>query len=195
MTVTKPFSSSLVCTQTANLALGLSKLHVICAGQIGAWNRVHTIVNSCLPLETLALTYELVLSTFFTLIGNINYKMNFILNQTQPLERQYCIYSQSKTNGKHTCKHIHSKYTDKQREFIHQLQREHHWERSGSTLDEQQSRGHTVKTERGTRMTQRKMRIKSKEIDQGMTRVERKGLVQKCYTLVVADAVLLSIAV
>lgn len=52
-----------------------------------------------------------------------------------------------------------------------------------------------MKTERGTRMTQRKMRIKSKEIDQGMTRVERKGLVQKCYTLVVADAVLLSIAV
>lgn len=116
MTVTKPFSSSLVCTQTANLALGLLKLHVICAGQIGAWNRVHTIVNSRLPLETLALTYELVLSTFFTLIGNINYKMNFILNQTQPLERQYCIYLQSKSNGKHTCKHIHSKYTDKHRE-------------------------------------------------------------------------------
>lgn len=59
---------------------------------------------------------QLVLSTFFTLIGNINYKMNFILNQTQPLERQYSIHSQSKINGKHTCKHIHSKYTDKHRE-------------------------------------------------------------------------------
>lgn len=86
------------------------------------------------------------------------------------------------------------KYTDKHTEISFSISKgSSSGKRSRSTLDEQQLRWHTVKTERGSEGTQRKMRIKSRDIDQGMRGPHGTERSPKCCTLVVA--VFLSIAV